>query len=314
MNFGEVIKKEILSKNIKDRHCRKAFIAGIIRGSGKLYEYDGQLGLEFSVSDEETAMFMTSNFLSLFGYEVREVSVGEDRLNHKDRFTLNVSGKRTEEILKSLEILQDVDGETRVNFEFFGELTKRECCLKSFIRGLFVATGGCTTPSDNQESSTGYHLEIAFSHYDTAKETSDKLSEFNIKTKITSRKDGYVLYIKSAEEIKDFIAFLPAPVSVLKITDLMINRELTNYSNRQKNCDMANLNKQVDAAGKHLSAIEIIETNIGLDNLKEDLRITAKARKEYPEDTLLELAERLDVSKSCLNHRLRKLVQISKEI
>ena len=102
MNFGESIKKEILSKPIKDVHCRKAFVAGIIRGSGKLYEKDGSLGLEFSVNDEETAMFMTTAFRTIFGYEVREVSVFEDRLNKKDRFTLNVSGERTEEILKAL--------------------------------------------------------------------------------------------------------------------------------------------------------------------------------------------------------------------
>ncbi len=315
MNFGEIIKKEILSKNIKDAHCRKAFVAGIIRGSGKLYEIDGELGLEFSVSDEDTAMKMTANFQSLFDYQVREMSVGEDRLNHKERFTLNISGERVVEILKDLEILTENNGEISVNFNFYGELTKKECCLKSFIRGLFVATGGCTMPTDNQDSSTGYHLELAFSHYTPADETSRKLLEFGVKTKIIERrKDSYLLYIKSAEEIKDFIAFLPAPVSVLKITDLMINRELTNYSNRQKNCDLANLNKQVDAAGKHLSAIDKIDKNIGLDALKEDLRETAIARKENPEDTLLELAERLDISKSCLNHRLRKLVQIASEL
>lgn len=314
MNFGEVIKKEILSKNLKDWHCRKAFIAGIIRGSGKLFSKDGELGLEFSVADEETAMFMTANFRSLFNYEVREVSVSEDRLNKKDKFSLSVTGERAQEILEELEILKKDGDETVVNLKFYGELTKKECCTRAFIRGLFVATGGCTLPTDNLVSSTGYHLEMVFSHYTPALETSEKLAEFGVITKITRRKDNFLVYIKSAEEIKDFIAFLPAPVSVLKIMDLMINRELKNKTNRQHNCDMANLNKTVDAAQKQLAAIEKIEQTIGISTLKKDLADTAVARLENPEETLVELAERLNITKSCLNHRLRKLIVIANEL
>ncbi|MBE5749800.1 MAG: DNA-binding protein WhiA [Clostridiales bacterium] len=314
MNFGERIKKEILSKPIKDTHCRKAFVAGMIRGSGRLYEKDGYLGLEFSVSDEETAMFMTTAFRSLFGYEMREVSVGEDRLNKKDKFTFNVSGERTEEILKSLEILVEDGVDLAVNLKLYGELTKKECCLHAFIRGLFVAVGGCTLPTDNRSSSTGYHLEMVFSHYTPALETSEKLAALGINSRITRRRESFVLYIKSAEGIKDFVAFLPAPVSVLKLTELMINREIVNYSNRQKNCDIANVNKQVEASAKQLDAIEKIDKAVGLSSLKEDLRLTAVARKENSDMTLVELAEHLGVTKSCLNHRLRKLIQISKEI
>lgn len=313
MNFGESIKKEILAKVIKDNHCKKAFVAGIIRGTGSLYEKDGELGLEFSVSDEMTAMFITSVFRSLFNYEVREMSVSEDRLNKKDKFTLNISGERAEEILKALEILVEEDGDIAVNLNMYGKITEKECCLRAFIRGLFIAVGGCTIPQ-SKDTSTGYHLEMVFSHYAPALNTSEKLAEFNVLTKITMRRDSYVLYIKSAEEIKDFIAFLPAPVSVLKLTDFMINRELKNRSNRQKNCDIANVNKQVEAATKQLASIEKIQKIIGLDTLKEDLRRTAIARMDSPELTLGELAELLNVSKSCLNHRLRKLNVIAEEL
>ncbi len=313
MNFGENIKKEILNKVIKDNHCKTAFVAGIIRGTGSLYEKDGELGLEFSVSDEMTAMFITGVFRSLYNYEVRELSVSEDRLNKKDRFTLNISGERAVDILKSLEILIEKEGEIAVNLNMYGKITEKECCLRSFIRGLFVAVGGCTIPQSNQ-TTTGYHLEMVFSHYGPALKTSEKLAEYHVLTKITRRRESYVLYIKSAEEIKDFIAFLPAPVCVLKLTDFMINRELKNRSNRQKNCDIANVNKQVEAAAKQLESIEKISTIIGLDTLKEDLRKTAIARMENPDLTLGELAEELKISKSCLNHRLRKLNVIAEEL
>lgn len=314
MNFTDKIKAEILSKPIKETHCKKAFIAGLIRGSGVLYEKDGELGVEFKVPDEQTAMALTSAFIELYNYEIREVSVSQDKQTKKDKFYLNISGKDTVDILIDLGILL-IDGEEIVvDLKFFGEINKKECCVKAFIKGLFVASGRCTLPNEKDSSTTGYHLEINFSHYSPALETSSKLAEFGILTKIVKRRDGYIVYIKSAEEIKDFLAFLPAPLSVLKITDLMVNREFANNINRQKNCDLGNVNKQVEASAKQIDAIKKINQTIGLKGLKPDLYQTAEYRLKYPDDTLNELAERLKVSKSCLNHRLRKIIVIAKEL
>ncbi|MBE5734181.1 MAG: DNA-binding protein WhiA [Clostridiales bacterium] len=313
MNFLDSIKKEILNKNVKEKHCRIAFLAGLIRGAGSLYEEGDDIGLLIRANDEQTANFIEMSLKSLFDYDVREVSVSEDKLNKKDKFYLSVSGEKAFDILTQLNVLEEDDGELLVNLKFYGEITQKECCLRAFIRGLFVAIGNCTLPNENENSSTGYHLELNFSHYTPALETSEKLAKFNVSTKITRRREDYLLYIKSAEEIKNFLAFLPAPVSVLKLTDLMINRELSNNSNRQKNCDLGNVNKQVEASAKQIDAINKIKNTIGLDALKPDLKETALIREKYPEDTLSELAERLSISKSCLNHRLRKIVLLSSQ-
>ncbi len=314
MSFCDQVKNEIFSKNIKERHCKLAFIAGIVRGAGSLYEKDGDIGLEIRVSNEELSTYIADYLRNLFSYEVREVSVGEDRLNKKDKFILNVWGEKTFQILKELEILVERENELAVNLKFYGEITKKECCLRAFIRGLFLSAGNLTMPNENENSSTGYHLELVFSHYTPALETSEKLAEFGVLTKITRRRENYIVYIKSGEEIKDFLAFLPAPVSVLKITDLIINREISNNSNRQKNCDLGNVNKQVEASAKQIDAINKIIETIGLEQLKEDDRLVAKARIDNPDDTLSELAERLKITKSCLNHRLRKIISIAKEL
>ena len=313
MAFVDQIKSEIIAKNIKERHCKKAFLAGLIRGAGTLFEADGSLGLEIRAASEEVAMYITAALNNLFSYEVREFSVSEDRLNKKDKFLMSIVGDKAMEILKDLEILTETDDELAVNLKFYGQLTKKECCLRSFIRGLFVAVGNCTVPSENTKH-TGYHLELSFSHYTPALETSEQLAQFNVITKITRRRESFIVYIKSAEEIKDFLAFLPAPVSVLKLMDLMINRELSNNSNRQKNCDLGNVSKQVEAAAKQIEAIKKIKQVIGLETLKIDDRAVAVAREEYPDDTLSELAERLNITKSCLNHKLRKLVKIANEL
>lgn len=314
MNFGQVVKKEIFSKPPKELHCKKAFLAGLIRGSGEIFTEDGELGFQFRLPSDEVAIEVASLFNEVFGYEVREVTVNEDKLNKKDNFVISVSGARAAEILTALGVLTVAGGDIAVNLRFYGETTASECCLRAFIRGLFAASGSCVLPGKGTGAKTGYHLEMVFSHYTPALETSEKLATFGVMTKITRRKENYVLYIKSAEEIKNFIAFLPAPVSVLKITDYMISRGLSNNSNRQKNCDLGNVNRQIEAAEKSLAAVKLIDKKVGLASLKDALRETAAARRDYPEDSIAELSERLGITKSCLNHRLRKLIEISRSL
>lgn len=312
MNFGESVKEEIFSKPIKEAHCKKAFLAGIVRGNGVLFEGEGGgYGLSFKIAGEKRAIAVSELMSDVFGFDIREISVAEDRLNRREIFEITITGAEAYKTLFELGILKDAaDGGSEVS-GFFGDITERECCFKAFIRGLFVSAGSCTVPSGKEASKTGYHLELCFSHATTAELTSAELFRRGIKSNITRRKDSFVLYIKSAEEIKDFIAFLPAPVSVLKLTDVMIAREILNVSNRRKNCDLGNVNRQIEAQEKILRAIDAIESSRGLDALRPELKATAKARKEYADDTLIELAQRLSITKSCLNHRLRKIAEIA---
>ena len=310
MNFGNTVKAEIISKPVKDKSVRRAFLAGLIRGSGTLYEKDGELGLEFKVADEKTAEVASDCLYSVCGYEVREVSFSEDRLNKKDRFYINISGDGELGALENLGILESTEDGINVCYDMLKICGGDDNRIKAFLRGLFVSSGSCTVPEAG-ESRGGYHLEMSFSHSATAESVAETLSKFGVIARITRRKESYVLYIKSAEEIKDFLALLPAPVSVLKLTDVIIERELCNNSNRQANCDVGNVNKQIEAAAKQIRAIEKIERARGLSILKPELYETAAARRNYPEETLSELAERLNVSKSCLNHRLRKIVCIA---
>lgn len=311
MSFIDDLRQELLNKPIKEQHCKIAFLAGIMRGSGVLFEKDGEIGLDVKVPTEECALTVTMLLKSLFNYDVREVAVTENSLSKKDKFILSIFGKGAINILKTLGIVEQSGEQLEVNFHMYNQVNKMDCCLHSFIKGLFLATGNCTLPTSKKSTHTGYHLELSFSHATPAQATANKLYKLGIKPKFLNRKGNILLYLKSAEEIKDFFAFIQAPKAVLKITDLMINREISNKSNRQKNCDLGNLNRQVEAVAKQIQAIEKIEKSIGLEQLKPDLMQVAIARKENPETSLSELAEILHLSKSCLNHRLRKIVEIA---
>ena len=315
MNFSQSVREEILNKPIKDKCCKKAFIAGLIRGNGNLFYKEEGLGLDFSVKDERFVPFVSDMFSDVYSYEIREVSVREDTLNKKDVFTLSISGPRAEEILSDMEILVKNNEEYAVNLKPYGKITEKPCCLKSFFKGLYLSCGHSTVPNVNKSKKTRYHTELEFSHSATAYAAAEKLGENGVAAGIVRRKNQYVVYLKSGEEMKNFFAFLSLPVSVLKLTELMVNGEMTNMINRRKNCDIGNVVRQMDASEKQIAAIKLIEEKAGLAVLKKpDLIKTAKARLENPEDSAAELAEKLSVGKSCLNHRLRKILSVAEEM
>ena len=310
MNFSDSIKKEITSKFNKETHCKKAFLSGFLRGEGVLFEQDGQIGLELRCSNTEAKSLIVEYVKSLYGI----VPTSKDGGTGKKQ-TLTIYGQDTVDILEDLQVFKIVDSEYAVNFDLYsGVITQKDCCLRAFFRGLFLASGSCTVPSKEHGGNTKYHLELSFSHSATAQATAEKLRKFDIDCKITRRKERFIVYVKSAEAIKDFLAFLPAPISVIKFMDLMIEREISNRTNRQNNCIVSNIGKQVDASIKQVEAIKKLQNSSLWATISTDLKTTANARVEFSEDTLLELAQKLNVSKSCLNHRLRKIVDLASRL
>ena len=125
-----------------------------------------------------------------------------------------------------------------------------------------------------------------------------------------------LLYFKQSEHIEDFLTKIGAPAAAMDIMTAKVDKEIRNGANRAMNCDMANVNKTLDAAQEQVGAIEKLRRNARWDTLPEKLRQTAALRLEYPELSLVQLAEKCDppVTKSCMNHRMRKLMEEAKEL
>ena len=313
MNFSAKIKKEIIDKGVNHPCCKKAFLAGFIRSTGSISKGGNSSGFECSTDSEPALGYAVRLFKEQYSYVSGETYVYPDRLNKKDRFSLECVGEDAVSILFDLGILAyDDTGDFELRLKSNKELLDKECCIKAFIKGMFIGSGHCTLP--DPDTSTGYHLEVVFTHKVPASDFAGYLARFGIFAKTITRRKSTVVYIKSAEEISDFLALVNAPKAVLKITDTVVEKQLKNNINRQKNCDIANVTKQVLAYEKHLDAIRLIEQTIGLNELPEEVYKTAIARKENPDDTLSELAEKLQVTKSCLNHRLRKILAIAEEL
>ena len=199
--------------------------------------------------------------------------------------------------------------ETSVSLHVNFALLEKDCCRRAFLRGAFLAGGSVTDPEKR------YHLELSTTHWKVSRETGTLLLEMELPAKETERKGSSVLYYKQSEAIEDFLTVIGAPVSAMAVMEAKIEKDWRNEANRKTNCDSANVDKAVAAAQEQLAAIRKLEACGVLQTQPEKLRQTAALRREYPETTLSELAELHEppISKSAVNHRMRKLLALAAE-
>jgi hypothetical protein len=184
-----------------------------------------------------------------------------------------------------------------------------ECCRKSFIRGAFLGGGSVTDPAKQ------YHLELVTDHYNVSRETYSLLLEMGFRPKETSRNGNYITYFKQSDVISDLLTTIGASGCAMEIISAKIEKDMRNSVNRKVNCDTANVLKIVDASRQQIESLKKLDSAIGLHNLPEKLYQTAMIRMENPELSISELAAVClpPVTKSCLSHRLRKLMDMARE-
>ena len=190
-------------------------------------------------------------------------------------------------------------------------VVEEDCCKTAFLKGAFLAGGSVTDPAK------GYHLELATTHHCVAREAYTLMQEtLGFYPKSAQRGGGQVLYLKNSELISDCLTFIGAPLSAMGIMEARLEKELNNKVNRRCNCDDANTSKVVMAAQEQLTAIKKIRDKGLVESLPEKLKQALIAREENPELSLTELAAMMEppITKPAMNHRLKKLVMLAKEI
>lgn len=185
---------------------------------------------------------------------------------------------------------------------------EENCCRIAFLRGAFLSGGSVTDPQK------GYHLELSTSHQSVSREMVALMRDLDLEPKDAPRKGNAVIYFKQSDRIEDFLTSIGAPISAMEVMNAKLEKDLRGSVNRRVNCDAANLDKAVEAAMGQIEAIRILEESGVLATLPEKLQEVARLRREHPADTLVQLAGRCDppITKSALNHRLRKLIEMSK--
>lgn len=199
------------------------------------------------------------------------------------------------------------DPDRAVSLHLNRGLVEDDCCRAAFLRGAFLAGGSVTDPDKR------YHLELVTSHRAVSREVFSLLLDMDLSPKETERSGSSVIYFKQSNLIEDLLTTMGAPVSAMHIMETKVEKDLRNSVNRRVNCETANLTKVVDAAQEQVGAIERLMVSALWPDLPDKLKQTAQLRCGNPEATLQELAELSEppVSKSAINHRLRKLLSLA---
>ncbi len=313
-NFTEEIKNEITRTPIDDRCCMLAVISAFIRTSGSVISRNGELGFEITTENECTAEFIIDMLENEFNLHPTVSGARFDARGGRDKLTFECIGSKAQSLLNELCIVKvDKDG-VMLSFGLGDKLTEKDCCKSAFIKGAFLGGGSCTLPEERVYSRTGYHFEIVFSNKITASDFCSLLCDFEILAKLVSRKESAVVYVKSKEVISDVLNVISAYNCLEKLNEIVEKKDKTNNENRVNNCSVSNIDKTVTASVNQVREIEIIAGTVGLQSLDKMLFEVAEARLADKNASMRELAQRLNISKSCINHRMRKISDIAKTL
>ncbi|MCD8371998.1 MAG: DNA-binding protein WhiA [Clostridia bacterium] len=313
-NFTEEIKAEIVNNFVGGRQNSLSALSAFIRTSGSLIIENGVYGFELSTESQLTAHFFAELIENCLGVAVDGFSSSSDAVSGKDKLTFTCVNGDTEELLKELGILNDDDGKLFLDFTIKSSLTDTEESRAAYVKGAFLGGGSCTIPDIDSRSHTGYHLEVVFRNKVTAQEFSSVLCSFDFLPKLVNRKDCAVVYFKSREAISDILSVMDAEVCLEKLDKIAEHRDEANNANRVNNCSVSNIDKAVTASAKQVYAIETISSTVGLQSLDEPLFSVAESRLADKNASMQELADRLNISKSCINHRMRKIIEIANSL
>ena len=292
MTFGGEVKNELCRLEVHKKCCAQAEAYGVL-----LY-CNTFSGNEIRIVTEHDAFAQRLPILFKKAFRLTFDRLPEGQGKHV--FSIQSPEK--------LETIYETYGADRsalalhINFAVLEE----SCCRSAFLRGAFLAGGSVTDPRK------GYNLELATSHHSVSREILALLGVEDFFPKNARRKGNCVIYFKQSESIENFLTAVGAPLSAMEVMNAKLEKDLRGSVNRRVNCDAANLDKVVEAAQAQLEAIRVLEREGTLEALPDKLQEAARLRMDHPEDTLSQLAERCDppVTKSALNHRLRKLVEL----
>ncbi len=310
MSFSTQAKDELARIYPKEECCRLAELAAIVRMNGSL-SITGQRHIDVHIRTENAAVARKIFRLTkqLFPLEVEILVQRRTKLKKRNIYDIKLASHP--QMVECLERL-GIFGDRMMIFSGIKPvLISRQCCRRSFLRGIFLGAGSVSNPEGH------YHLEIIVNDLDYAHSLVDVINSFPmLQAKVSSRKKWHVIYLKESEQIIAFLSIIGAHQALLSFENTRIVKGVRNEVNRIVNCETANLNKTVNASLRQIENIKLLDELVGLDKLPRRLRDIAVLRRNNPDVSLKELGEMMEppIGKSGVNHRMRKIEEYADEL
>lgn len=312
MSFSSRVKEEIARQRSSARHCCIAEFAAIFHLCGRIKQRDGK-NLFVEIHTENLTVAQKSYILLRNAFNVQvDITVRRHpvRMSGASYFLYVFEKRDVVLILKAIKMLDEEGNLWGDSQKIHRRLVQNTCCKRAYLRGSFLVAGSITNPEK------AYHLEIAVQSRQYAEQLQELSASFGVGAKIVERKKYFVLYMKEGSQIVDFLNVMEAHLALMELENVRILKEVRNSVNRQVNCETANIGKTVTAAARQIEDIRYIQCHMGFSQLADGLQEIAELRMEYPDSSLQELGEKASppISKSGVNHRLRKISKIADQM
>lgn len=311
MSFSSDVKRELLAVEEQARHCRLAELAAMLSGAGKIQKEGSRMHVMLITENEHVAKRF-ADLLAQAG-EIYAAVTQARHIQQKNKTSYLVDLYEEEAVHKLFLLLKIIgrDGSIREHMTLTdGQLLRKSCCKRAFLRGAFLAAGSISNPKRS------YHFEIVCTDYQKAQQMQEQLAVFALEAKIVQRKTHQIVYLKEGSQIVDVLNVMGAHNALMNLENVRILKEMRNDINRRVNCETANIHKTVNAAYRQQEAIRFLQQQDVLNGLPWQQQEIARLRMEHPEATIQELGELCSpkVGKSGVNHRLRRLEEIARQM
>ncbi|KRL48362.1 DNA-binding protein WhiA [Levilactobacillus spicheri] len=306
MSYASEVKKELTTLEVH-RANAKAELVALIRMNGALGLAHHHFVLNVQTENPAIARRMYQLLKQFYDLESELLVRRKMKLKKNNLYIVRVKTGVTK-VLSDLGIFDGVQLSESVP----DEILNSDLQIRSYLRGAFLAGGSVNNPETSR-----YHLEIYSLYEEHNQMIAEMMNRYDLNARTIVRRSGYITYLKGAEKIANFLSLIGATTAMLKFEDVRIMRDMRNSVNRLVNCESANLDKVANASTRQIDNIQFIEATVGLGQLPTKLREVAETRLAHREVSLKELGDLVPggpISKSGINHRLRKINDYAKQL
>ena len=301
MSFTAEVKDELSRLLSEHPPCRRAELSALIRIQGKL---SGNYRLEITTETAPVARVVVRLLHDIYQFKT-EITTRRSSLHKTYNYLITVPAQLgIEDALKDMGILSPSGLELGID----PDLVEKACCAASYLRGVFLGGGFISNPQG------AFHFELTCGHEALANGLVALLAKYEIPSRSIRRRSTWIVYIKGAEPMLDFLAFVGAHRSMLAMENVRVTKSVRNDVNRRLNAELANQAKSIDAALEQVKAIRLLVERRGIESLPSALRELALLRLSHPDVSLKELGELADppLTKSAVYHRVRRIEEIAR--
>ena len=312
MSFSQTVKDELCRLPLGKPCCMLSELTALYRTSGSVsFRGMGRMQVQYRVENAALARRIFRLLRGRMNITPRLHYVQHARLGGQRTCVLTIGDEDSQRLLLEMHVVEEgEDGGVHFRRTTVRHQMTRQCCRKAYLRAAFLGGGTMTTPDKE------YHFEISTTQNVMVKELSRLLDKCDLPVNTYTRKGATVVYLKSAQHISDALALMGAAGSVFALEDVRIRKQARGAANRAINCDGHNLERTVAAAEEQVQAIRRYVIARGLRSLPKALQEIAQKRLDNVDMSLVELGQLFEppLSKSAVNHRMRRLMEIVRQL